>query len=372
MKRLKIISVLIIFLFLLTGCVGKEPNEIAYIVALGIDSGENGKYKITIQYANPSEISGGDEGGDVEESGVESLVLEASDIYAALGIADQLESKTFSLSHTKLIIVSRETSENGIRDMAEMFIRNEELRPDVYLAVAENGAEEYLQNVNPATEVNPAKYYSMIFDKNKFVGLPEGILKNFFISADTGNYDLLLPIAHTSKEETVGSAVFKDGKMVGEIGAFETEIYKLLDRDRAFGYLTLQNDTTLKNPVTIKTVQKKPPKYDIDIDNKTIDVKLKLEGDIYAVSPDYRIEADLDTFEKNCEEYVSGECEKLMRGLLTDMKSDIFRLTERSKAKFLTNEDYDYYKNHVDYSDFEIKVETDFDIRRTGLIVKEV
>lgn len=369
MKRLSFLVLLITFL--LTGCVGKEPNEIAYVVALGIDSGENGNYKITIQYANPSKISGGEEGGNAEESGVENFVLEAPDIYAAVGLAERLDDKAFSLSHTKLIVVSHETAENGIKDLTELFLRNEELRPDVYLAVAEN-AGEYLQNVNPATEVNPAKYYQLFFDKNKLIGLPEGIVKNFFCGAETGDFDAVLPIARSTDEENISSAVFKGGKMVGEINEFETEIYKLLDKDYASGYLTLQNDTTLKDPVTIKTVQKKLPKYDIDTKNKVITVRLVFEGDIYAISPQYSIAEDLDEFEKNCEDYISGECEKLIKRVISEYKSDIFRLNERSKLKFLTNEDYDYYKNHIDYSDFDIKVQVDFKVRRTGLIVKEV
>ena len=41
----------------LTGCTGKEPNEIAYVVALGIDSTDDDNYKITIQYANTTQIS---------------------------------------------------------------------------------------------------------------------------------------------------------------------------------------------------------------------------------------------------------------------------------------------------------------------------
>ena len=373
MKRLRFVIALIVSSMLLSGCIGREPNEIAYIIALGIDNGENGNYKITIQYANPGEISGGgEEGGNVEKSGVENLVLTSPDIYAAIGLADQLESKDFSLSHTKLIVVSRETSENGISDMAEQFIRNEELRPDVYLAVAENSAEDYLNDVNPATELNPAKYYTLIFDKNKFIGIPEGILKNFYTGTHTGDYDLLLPIAHTNKERNVGCAVFKGGKMVGEIDALQTEIYKLLDRDRAYGYLTLKDDTYFKEPVTIKTVQKKAPEYKLDIDNKKVTVRLRLEGDIYAVSPDYNVDTDLRGFEKSCEQYIKNECENLMELVLKEYHSDIFRLNEYSKAKFLTNENYEYHKRNTDYGDYEIEVSVNFDIRRSGLIVKEV
>ena len=51
-SRIRIIITIIVVVLttLLTGCKGKEPNEIAYVVALGIDSTDDDNYKITIQY----------------------------------------------------------------------------------------------------------------------------------------------------------------------------------------------------------------------------------------------------------------------------------------------------------------------------------
>ena len=47
MSRIRIIITIIVVVLttLLTGCTGKEPNEIAYVVALGIDSTDDGNYK---------------------------------------------------------------------------------------------------------------------------------------------------------------------------------------------------------------------------------------------------------------------------------------------------------------------------------------
>lgn len=371
MKGLKTIIVIIGIVLTLTGCTGKEPNEIAYIVAVGIDKGENENYNITMQYVNPSTSSESKESND-ENNSIEHLTFQVPNVYAAIEKAGELNSKTFSLAHTKLIIVSRETSEDGIEDITENFIRNDDLRPDVYLAVADGSAKDYLEKVNPKSEVNMAKYYLMIFDKNKMLGLSESIIKNFFCGLKTADYDSVVPIAHSSDESSVSSAVFKGGKMVGTFTAKETEIYKLLEKNKTEGYLTLKNDTTLKNPVTIKTVQKKNPKYHIDHNKKKIEIDLSLEGDINSLSPDYRIDRGLGDFERNCEECVAGECEALIEKAHNQYKSDILKLNERSKIKFLNNDAYNNFKNHVNYSEYKVKVNVDYDIRRTGLVVKEV
>lgn len=426
--------IIVITSFTLSGCVGKEPNEIAYVVALGIDSAENNNYKITLQYANPTQISGGtsEEGGKAGSEIVGNIVVEAPNIYSAIGLANQIESKNFSLSHAKLIVFSKEVAEKGLKDITETFIRSEELRPDVYLAVALGEASEYLTSVKPVMEVNPAKYYQLIFDKNNLVGIAEGVAKNFFFGIETGDYDSLLPIAGViggeeesggqsgggsseggssqgesekpqkntkqqeapmnesrfeykmrdyvagqsaielkSKSEAMGSAIFKGDKMVGMMGSIQTEIFKLLEYDYKYSYITLYNKKTPDNPVTVKSTQERCPKYDIDINNKKINIELFIESDIYSLPSDYNIESDIENFEKNSEKYIEEACEKFMTEFLQKYDCDIFRLNEKCKKQFLTNAEYDEFKKNVDYSDFDIDIKANFKIRRTGLVVRE-
>ncbi len=111
MRKFKIIALtalIVTFTLTLSGCFGREPNEIAYIVALGIDKAENENYEITIQYANPTQISGGasEEGGKGGNQIVENVTVESPTIYGAIGLANHIVSKTFTLSHAKLIVFS--------------------------------------------------------------------------------------------------------------------------------------------------------------------------------------------------------------------------------------------------------------------------
>ena len=45
MKIVKMIPAILIML-LLSGCMGTEPNDIAYVVAMGFDEGNDNNYKI--------------------------------------------------------------------------------------------------------------------------------------------------------------------------------------------------------------------------------------------------------------------------------------------------------------------------------------
>ncbi len=468
MKRFKAviyILIIIVFSFSLTGCGGKEPNEIAYIVALGIDSGENDDYKITLQYANPTQISGGasEEGGKSGSKIVENIVVEAPNIYSAVGIANNIISKNFSLAHAKLIIFSEEIAKEGLKDITETFIRSDEIRPDIYLAVATDGASEYLTSINPAMEINPVKYYQMIFNKNNLMGIPEGVAKNFFFGIETKDFDTTLPVAGvigsdekgggqsqgsggssgsgsseegnsggeegggseeeqesggqsqgsggssgsgsepeentkhddapinnsgfeykmksyidgesavaaSNKSEAMGSAIFEGDKMVGMFGSIETEMFKLLIGDYKSSFLTFYNEETPDSPVTLKCIQEKRPKYDIDIENKIINIELFMDGDVYSLPSDYNIEKDITNFENNSQKYIEEDCKKFMMYFLDKYDADIFRLKDRSKIKFLTNKEYEEFKNNVNFDEYEVNVKANFSIRRTGLVVRE-
>ena len=117
-SRIRIIITIIVVVFLttlLTGCTGKEPNEIAYVVALGIDSTDDDNYKITIQYANTTQISGGtsESGGKAGSEIVDNVTIEAPNIYAGVGLANNIVSKSFSMSHAKIDSIFKRNGRKG-------------------------------------------------------------------------------------------------------------------------------------------------------------------------------------------------------------------------------------------------------------------
>ncbi len=196
---------------------GTEPNDIAYVVAMGFDAGENDNYKITIQFAKPTQISGGaaEEGGKGGEI-VENIAVEAPNIYSGINVANNIVSKKFSLSHTKIMVFSKEIAEKGIDDILETLIRSYEIRPDTYMAVALEGAGEYLNEVKPVIEVNPAKYYQLTYKQNGSIGIPENNVLDFYFCNNGMYRDGVLPLAGVIK--TGGSGDSSGGSASGESG----------------------------------------------------------------------------------------------------------------------------------------------------------
>lgn len=442
MKLIKLIPIFMI-IGLLSGCFGNEPNDIAYAVALGLDKAdESGNYKITIQFARPTQISGGasEEGGKGGAEIVENVCVEAPDIYSGMGLANHIVSKKFSLSHAKLVVFSKEVAEEGIENIVDTLIRSNEIRPDVYFAVSMEGAGKYLEAVKPVIELNPAKYYQLIYEKNNSEGVPKNTTENFYFKESSNNKGSVMAIAgmmdnakeqqsssgeeqgssegeeqqgsqegqlsqdseqenkkqkeakintdgfeykmkeyvagevaisKKNKSEAMGTAIFKDYKMIGIFDSIDTEIYNILMGEIQNSYTSFYEKEMPDTPVTVKISQNKKPKIKVDIENKKININVFLEADLYSLPAEYKLEENIESFEDEVEEEISRKCMEFLYKIRDEYGTDLIGIGEVAKTKFMTYKDFDEYDWNKMFHEYDININTDFKIRRTGLMIRK-
>ncbi len=186
MKKLKFIFLFSIICFTLTGCFSKsEIEDLAYVIALGIDKGSDDNILVSYQLAVPIKIAGeGSEGG----KGSTTLVtLETDSLYNSISRANTMISKEITLSHNKLIVLSEELAKEGIHDLLNALVTNREVRPKTSIIIYKGQAKEMLENLEPVLEKNPARYYDLLLDANQYTGYAlDNYLFNFYIqSKDT-------------------------------------------------------------------------------------------------------------------------------------------------------------------------------------------
>lgn len=407
MKKL----ILILTLFLLTSCSYNEPNDIAYVVAMGFDKATDNTYDITVQFAKPAQISGGSseeggKGGDI----VENLTVEAPNLYSAINIANNIISKKFTLSHLKLVVFSKDIAEVGIMDTVDTMIRSEELRPDVYLAVAEDKAKEYLTGIKPIIEVNPAKYYHLIYEKNDSGGVPKSSLQQFYFEDKTHAECSVLPLAGTikseeneqenekneeakmndrsfeyklknyrggqvaiqnkNKGEAMGMAVFKNGKMIADLGGIEGELYNMLTGHLKKSFISFENSLSDK-PITLRLDQMRRPKYNIDVSERKIEISVFMESDIYSLPVEYTKAEQIDEFEKEARQSINKNCEEFIKYCRDELDVDIINLSNVAKRNFWTLKGYNDFNFRSHFKEFDITVNTDLKIRRSGMKLLE-
>ena len=396
----------------LCSCGGDEPNNIAYVVALGIDKAEDDNYDITVQFAKTNQISGGssEDGGKTGSEIIQNITVEAPGIYSAINTANHIISKKFSMSHAKLVVFSKELAKEGVGELVNTIIRSDELRPDVFIAVAEDEAKKYLSEVKPVIEVNPAKYYQLVYGENKAGGVPTTNLQSFYFDKDSKQKNSVVPLAGVTKSEggesdnpkneahkdaqinngnfeyhvknyragevavnsenkseAMGMAVFDGDKMIGELGSIDAEIYNILSGDLEHSYISFQNRET-GQAISAKLYKIKRPSYKIDIKNKKITVNLFLESDLND-KPYEGKDFNIDELEQDITDDINYACEEFIMRTRDELGCDVVGFGEKIKCKFLTNKKFNEYNFKDDFKNYDIKVETEFRVRRVGLKV---
>jgi len=103
MKSLKIFIVLL-FSLLLSGCWDAvELEEQAYVVAIGMDEGEDNQLEITFQIGNP-QVGSSDRANADREPASEIITLVAPDKISARDLANVSVSRKLTFSHAKMSV----------------------------------------------------------------------------------------------------------------------------------------------------------------------------------------------------------------------------------------------------------------------------
>ncbi len=437
MKRITAALFLIIFTVpLLSSCYDyKEPNDYAYIVSLGIDKGsDDGIYNYTIQFARPSQISGGasEEGGSGKDT-VSIVNVDAPSMYTAINLGNHVISKTFTLSHTKIIVISDEIAKNSITPLIDYIGRSSDIRPNVYVCISNGSAKEYLESLNPVIEINPVKYYELIFENPKASYFPKNDAKNLYFNMKSDIRQSLLPmvgktetnkveessgqgseigggeaqeesqnkenqikrkeipvnkegfefnmkeyiageldIEKANPSEAIGAAVFKKDKMIGELSNIECELYNLVTGNYKGGYAVIYSSSSPETPITVNIEQQQMPIYRInpDSENPKIEIILTLEGDFISVPNDFHVEKNINEFEEETSHYIQQSIIKFLRKTTDEFDSDIVGFGVFAKKFFFTYDNFDNYRWNEKYKNSEFDVKVNFKIRKTGLIIK--
>lgn len=404
MKLIKILTPLILMLTL-CGCnaiSANEPNNVAFVVALGFDKGQSSDYEVTIQFAKVTQISGGggEEGGKGGSDIIQNVTVEAPNLYSAINTANHIVSKKFSLSHAKLIVFSEEIAREGISNVINSVIRSDEVRPDIFIAVAKESAKGYLNEVKPTVEVNPAKYYQLIYSESDSGGIPKTDLQTFYFDMNTRVKNSVIPLAGIAKggeeednknhanapvnersfeykiknytagevavngenkSEAMGMAIFAKDKMIGTLGSVDSELYNLMSGNIRRSYLSFKV-SGYDEPVVVKIYERRAPKYSVDLKNKKITIKFSLESDLLSQPVEGY---DTKALERDITEDISSSCKELILKARDEMDCDILGLENEIKGKFLTIKDLEAFEFNL--KEYDIQIETTFSIRRNGM-----
>ena len=421
-NRIKIVCFVFVVCFLsttMTGCFDRrELDDLAYPIAIGLDKGDNNFLKLTLQLAVPTAIGTGEGGGGA--GGSESIsvtTVETPSIYSGLNMINTYLSKQINLSHAKVLVFSEDLAREGMNKYINAILRSREFRPNAFVLVARGKgamAEKYIRSVKPELEANPAKYYELVLRAYRYTGFTaDAQLVNFHhrmtsydiqpvaVLAGVGTFESLgeidaeestfrekereypfegdfkagdMPKVGEVKSETMGLAVFKGARMVGEIDGEETIYYLMVSGEFGYTYMTLPDPINKDTFVILSVKQSRPPvkKVKMEGDKPVVSVKVKLEADILSIQSGINYESTdkVSVMEESAEEFIKSGIQRYLKRTAEELNSDMCGIGTNMKGKFLTWSDWEKFDWKSKYKDSTFDVSVDLKIRRPGLLVR--
>lgn len=398
----KIFIIILILLFLLafsSSYSALNINNLAIVVAMGIDVADNNNLKLTFQFTNTSSIS---ETGSSEKSPSIIYTVEASSISSGINLINSHIGKELSLSHCKLIAFSEELASKGISKEIYTLVNDTQVRPSTNIIITKCTAKYYLESSKPLFESLLTKYYEVFSDSSKYTGFSSSITIGEFFnkmlctscqpSAILGgvedgsqktptsniNSENIIsnssPVSGDSKAENIGLAVFKDDVLVGELNSIET-LCSLIIGNKVSGFLvSVPNPSKSNSYLDIYITPLNETKFKVDIINGTpyISVKCRFTGRIYSMEENSKYLDDklLKEISDSCNSYIKSVMTDYLYKTSKYLKSDINSFGKAAQSKFLTTKDFNNYNWNEKYKDSFFDVEIDSSIRSSFLITE--
>lgn len=241
-----------------TGCWNyKELDELAIASGAALDKNTDGTIHLTIEVVNIA----GDGQVVYEPKYVES---DGETFFEAARKAITKEGKRIYWSHAKVIIMSEELAREDIAKYLDFLFRDAEAREDTWLLISrEKTAGEILQSKGVLKSMVSFQIEDTMRSQKSISRFPFIELFEFFDRLFYKQVAPILPTVHLVQQddektpEVVGTAVFKDKKLIGFLNEEDTKNMLWL-RDEVRGGLVIIKDAAgTKENVTLEIYKSK-------------------------------------------------------------------------------------------------------------------
>lgn len=401
-KHITKITLLVVFLLVLSGCWDREEAEKkAFVVAIGIDKAKNdSRIKVTYLISNP-EYATDQSGGSTNEPSFQSISVEANDFISSRDTANIVIAKEIAYDILRTIVISEDFArdKNFIRWMYDA-AKDTEIRRDIQFIVTKEETSEYFRKNEPRLETRIHDYFELILDRgNKIAILPKPLLMHYFRITEA-NADLLLASyssihiaskpeddrnedeyiagdfhfeGQTNRTNFIGSAVFKGGQMIGKLNGEETRLTIMLNNtmDNPDILATYRDPFNKNYLITIKI--NKPYKNVIEMKlNETvpkINVTVPITVDVltnHSMTNYVNDEKKKNILKNSIKEQLTAKMEKLIKKTQDEFKGQPFGWSLEARKKFLTISEYEAYNWMEKYPSMKVSVNVDITFGNFG------
>jgi len=401
-KLWKIIKIFVIVTIILplNGCWDLvEMEEQAYVTVIGMDKGKNNMLEVTIQIVNPQ--GGGFSsvlGSSTKEPSAETITMTAPNILIIRDVANASITRRINYSHARALVVSEELARSGqLLSNLEGALRDRQVRRNIFMIVSKEKASEFIKSNKAKSESRPHKFYGFMGNRWREVAFVPVSNLHKFIQYAEGQSEVFLNIYGTIKKpggekegfdddylpgeideegenpvQVIGSAVFKDGKMIGVLTGEETRYAAILRIDEKVGSIFVNFDDPLDSRHQISArIFKGDIKFNVDIEKEVpeIDIEIPMSVFIIGIPSGVDYVENLDNqkrLERAIEEGMTKRAEKLIEKTQQEFGGEAFSWSREVRRKFKTWDEYKDYNWMEKYSKAKVNVKFDVIIEGFG------
>jgi spore germination protein KC len=393
-KMVKILSVMLTCL-VLTGCWDQRQIEKrAYVYAIGMDKAEEeNKFTITYLIINP-EFGSQITGGGSTETPAEIISFETNDLITSRNLANAVIAKEISYDLLRSVFVSEDLAKD------DRFIRwiydatkDREIRRDNFFIVTQEKVSHFFEKNDPKLETRVHKYFDFILNRGSETGMiPESDLHRFFKTTEA-DASLFLAIYGTTvkedeeksdKEEDrifagqlaekgktnptqfIGSAVFKEGKMIGKLTGEETRMAILLNDTLEMSDVltTFPDPFNEKYRIATRIIKKKNNVVKMMLKNHSgvIDVTIPLYVEILSDHSMINYSKDAEKRKKlkqSLEDKLASKLEDFVKKTQEEFKGEPFGWSLIGRKKFQTISEFKKFDWMKSYPTMKVNIKVD-------------
>ena len=397
LKNLFIFIVIIVFLLAFSHSYSSlNIDNLAYVVALGIDSTDDNNLQVTFQFSTPVSIESGEKPTPIINT------LTASSISNATNIMNSYLGTPASFSHCKVIVFSEQIAKQGISDEIYTLINDTQVTPASNIVVSKCDAKTYLEQTTPELENLVSKYYESFENSSKNTGyIPDATIGDFFndltsrtrepyailggVNAESRNEensttnqnDLkvnMTSISGKNGSENFGVAVFKEDTLVGELNAFESVAFQNIRNNIDRFLISVHDPENENNVLDIYMTPAKNTSVKVNTSTQTpyIEISCKFTGRIYSMSENskYLSPDVLDSISKSCDSYLESLFTEYLYKTSKEFNSDINSFGTYALKNFFTTKEFENYFWLENYKNAFFKVNVDSSVK-SGMLITE-
>lgn len=376
-------------------------DNLAYVVAIGIDVGTNENLLLSLQISLPN---GGESSGSSSQS--TSVVVESvecSSINTGIALFNSYLGKEINLSHCKVLVISEEFATQGVSEVLYTLTNEIQFRTTSNIIISKCDAKSYLEYSAPLLDKVSARYYEIAPTSSEYTGYTESITCNEFLSAISNNFSSPVAILGSINSEatqtqdlassevtshytagqtpispkndgveTMGLAVFNDDKLVGELNGFESICHLIISNKLKNAQIRVPSPIEELDFIDLYIELGNDTKNSVYLVNNTpyITSKIKVTAKMQSMNKNINLlDEDLvNKIETSAETYLKENIMNYLYKTSKEFDADIDSFGLYASKYFSTNQEWENYNWIHHYKDAYFDVELDVNLRSSYLL----